>query len=207
VPKRKLGRKRKDELSAAESYRTTPEKALKMADDLLMITDAEPGELEKHPQFPGVSVKSGNRINMITIMRIHGYWDKEIADTIHIRPDEIARLERSYPEAFVKAEATALTTAVHKMDVNCLRVRAAAAKRAPEMLDVLYNLAKGDEIPPHIRLKASRDWLNLMGMNMPIGRGGTQDKLNKGTMVAINQVFNDDKTTYTDVVDGEVIDD
>ncbi len=205
MPKRKPGRKRKDELSAAESYRTTPEKALAMADDVLLITEADPDKLEKHPQFEGVAVKTGNRINMITIMRIHGYWDKEIADELGTTPSEISRLEHRYPEAFNKAEATALTTAVHKIDINCLRVRAAAAKRAPEMLDVLYHLAKDDDVAHHIRLKASRDWLNLMGMNMPVGRGGSQDKLNKGTQVAIQQVFHGSNTTNPDVIDAEVI--
>ena len=205
MPKRKPGRKRKDELSAAESYRTTPEKALAMADDVLLITEADPDKLEKHPQFDGVAVKTGNRINMITIMRIHGYWDNEIAEEIGIGASEISRLEHAYPEAFNKAEATALTTAVHKLDVNCLRVRAAAAKRAPDMLDVLYNLAKSDDVPPHIRLKASRDWLNLMGMNMPVARGGSQESLNKGTLVAIQQVFNKENQD-SGVIDVEVVD-
>jgi len=67
-------------------------------------------------------------------------------------------------------------------------------------------LANSEETPPHIRLKASRDWLNLMGMNMPVARGGSQDGLNKGTLVAIQQVFNKENQD-SGVIDAEVLDD
>ncbi len=207
MPKRKPGRPRKDQLSAAESYRTDAETAVKMAKDLIAITDAEPDKLEKHPQFPGVSNETGDRINMITIMRIHGYWDNEIAEKLGIGPADINKLERKYPQEFNQAEATALTTAVHKLEVNILRVRAAAAKRAPEMLEVLATLAHDDTVKPHIRRDCARDWLNIMGMNMPVARGGTQNVLNAGTIVALQQRFDDGTTNPSNVIDAEVVDD
>ena len=194
-------------MSAAESYRTDPETALKMAKDVLAITDADPDKLEKHPQFPGLSTENGNLINMITIMRIHGYWDNEIAEQLGIRGERINRLEHKYPQEFNQAEATALTTAVHKLEVNVLRVRAAAARRAPEMLEVLATLAYDEDVAPHIRRDCARDWLNLMGMNMPVGRGGSQSSLNKGTIVALQQVFGDGTTAPRDVLDAEVVND
>ena len=206
MPKRKPGRPRKDEMSAAESYRLPPEQVLKHARDVLAITETEPDKLEKHPAFPGVSLDTGNLINMITIMRIHGYWDNEIANELGTDVSRINKLEHRYSTEFGIAETTALATAAHKMEVNVLRVRAAASKRAPEMLDVLYDMAKNEEVAPHIRRDCARDWLNLMGMNMPLARGGSQNQLNKGTLVAIQQVFGDNSQS-TDVIDAEVVND
>lgn len=203
MPKRKPGRPRKDQISSAESWRTTPEQAIQQAKDVLAITDTPADKLEPHPQFPGVNTETGNLINLITIMRIHGYWDNEISNHLNVPADKINKLEHKYPNEFNQAEATALTQAVHKLEVNILRVRAAAAKRAPEMLDVLYNMAKNEEVAPHIRRDCARDWLNLMGMNMPVGRGGSQNQLNKGTLVAIQQVFGENGNTHVDAIDAE----
>ena len=207
MPKRKPGRKRKDELSAAESIRLPPEEIMNEAKELLAVTEKDKDSLEPHPEFEGVSKKMGHRINMITIMRVHGYWDKEIADELGVPNQEINRLEQLYPAAFNKAEATALSTAMHKIEVNCLRVRAAAAKRSGDMLNLLADMSEDTDIPPHIRYKCIISFLNLMGMNMPIARGGTDDKLNKGVQNAIIQHFHGKEQDSIDVVDAEVVND
>lgn len=206
MPTKLPNKKAKYNAMRSEKKQLDPEEIIEDAKQLLAIPDDD--DSGKHPQFPGASVKTGNMINYITALRIGGgYWDKEIADALKILPSQINRLEHRYPNEFAQAEQAALTMASQKLEANIYRVRAAAARRAPEMLEILFEIASDKEIPPNVRRDCARDWLNLIGMNMPVGRGGSQNQLNKGTLVAIQQVFGKNEGVNTDVIESEVLDD
>lgn len=208
MPKRQPGRPRKDQISAADSRKLSPEQALQQARDLVVMTSKDADEKDRHSMFPSVKKMIGDRINSVAALRLAGYWDKEVEDHLSLNLGEVNRLETKYPNEMALAETHLLSMAQHKMEVNVWRTRAAAAKRAEEMLNVLTELATSpnEDVKPHIRRECAVNVLNLLGMNLPVAKGGADKELNKGTLVAIQQVFSD-KDGPTTVVDGEVVDD
>jgi hypothetical protein len=192
-------RERTDEVS--------PESAYQQARDILSLPDnpTTKANIEKrHEMYPTLDQKMGDRVNAVAALRLSGFWDKEIQDLLDIPKDACSRLDQRHPQEMALAEAHALKMADHKMRVNRFRVRAAASRLAPKMLDVLQELAEDKAVKDHIRRQSAMDLLSLIGLGDP-GPQKNQDNVKRGALVAIQNIIDKQKEEPTIVVEGEVV--
>ena len=171
-------------------------------------------KLTPHPVLPGVTRRAGDRINAIVAMRIQGYRDNAISDLLNIPQPEPHRLERTYPEAFAKAEIIALTNADRKYKLNLFRIRAALSEMAPRMVQVLADIAENPSMKENVRRQAAIDILNLTGVGYSRQSVGGKDRdLQAGAKTFIQNVVNanpdlklDDVVTI-EAEDAEIVED
>ena len=138
------------------------------------------GNQQQHPVLPGVTKKSGDRINAIVALRIDGFRDKDISELLDIPQPEPHRLERTHPNAFAKAEAHVLVGIERKYKINMHGVRAALSEYAPRMVKVLADLAENPKIKENVRRSAATDILNLLGVGSSRQSVGGKDSNIKG---------------------------
>lgn len=148
-------------------------------------------KLTPHPVLPGVTRRAGDRINAIVAMRIQGYRDNAISELLDIPQPEPHRLERTYPDAFAKAEIIALTNADRKYKLNLFRIRAALSEKAPKMVEVLAQIAEDPNMKENVRRQAAIDILNLSGVGYSRQTvGGKDGDLQAGAKTFIQNVVN-----------------
>ena len=164
--------------------------------------------LEKHPVLPGVTRRSGDRIHAIVALRIQGYRDQDIAKLLDIPQPEPYRLERSYPEAFAKAEAVALSNWQRKYEINLVRTGFILTEYAPRMVRVLAELAENPAVKENVRRQSAVDVLNLAGVGYSRQTIGGKDRdLQAGARTFIQNIVHGGKDlTLDQVVDAEVED-
>ena len=201
IPKSDRRKERKQTVS--------PEQAYNEARDLLCLPDdptTKPTE-DKHEIYPTLDKKMGDRVTSVAAMRLSGLWDKEICELLDIPPDACQRLDRRHPSEMALAEAHCIKMAQHKMNVNTYRVRAAAARRAESMLNVLCDLAESSETKDNIRRQCAVDVLALLGMSGPSKPVGSDGQLRKSATVAIRNVINQEReaTVTIDAEDAEIV--
>ena len=186
-----------------------PEQAYNEARDLLSLPDNPTFKSieERHSMFPNLDKKMGDRVLTVAALRLSGKWDKEITEEMDIPGDACQRLDRRHPEEMALAEAHCIKMAQHKMNVNTYRVRAAAARRAESMLNVLCDLAESKDTKDNIRRQCAVDVLALLGMSDSYRPVGGDGQLKRSASIAIQNVINQEKasTVTIDAEDAEFV--
>jgi len=171
------------------------------------------GDLERHPVLPGVTRRSGDRINAIVAMRIQGYRDQDISKLLDIPQPEPHRLERLHPDAFARAEVVALANWQRKYEVNLVRTGFLLTECAPKMVQVLAELAENPEVKENVRRQCAVDILNLAGIGYSRQSYGGKDRdVSAGAKTYIQNIITSDSKPLTldaivdtDVEEAEVI--
>ena len=162
-----------------------------------------------HATLPGVTQHSGDRINAIIALRIQGFRDVDIAETIGCRQPEISRLESNHPDAFFAAEAHHMRRAEHHHKLCLWGIMGDISRYAPKMVKVLAELAEDPETKDNVRRQSAIDILNLSGVGYSRQTyGGTDRDLKQSAAnVFVQNVMNKDKeyATVIEAEDAEVI--
>ena len=162
--------------------------------------------LTAQPILPDVTALASDRIYKIVGLRILGYEDKDIVETLGIQQPEPYRLERKYPAAFAKAEAHALRAAERKQQYNIVRARASLSKYVPRMIEVLAEIAQDKDAKENVRRSCATDIINLSGVAYARTSVGGRDSEVKGAaktyvQTIINQGENPDVTVDAEDVE------
>ena len=185
----------------------SPEQAYNEARDVLSLPDKptdKRSDEDKHEIYPTLDKKMGDRVTAVAALRLSGFWDSEIVELMDIPSDACQRLDRRHPSEMALAEAHAIKMAQHKMNVNTYRVRAAAARRAESMLNVLCQLAENKDTKDNIRRQCAVDVLALLGMSDSSKVIGNDGQIRKSATIAIQNVLNQqENTAKTTVIDAE----
>jgi len=161
---------------------------------------------DKHPVLPGVTRRSGERINAIVALRIDGYRDKDIVKLLDIPQPEPHRLERTHPKAFAAAETHLLRQVERKYMINLWSVRAALSDAGPRMVKVLVDLAEDSNLKENVRKDSAIAVLNLMGAGYTrTSVGGRDSELKTGAANVFIQNIVDKEKEYAETIDAEIV--
>ena len=159
-----------------------------------------------HLTLPGVTQRSGDIIFQVVGMRLQGFRDLDIAEKIGTSQPNISRLESTHPEAFAKAEIHTLTQAERKYKINLWGVRAALSEHAPQMIEVLAEIAMDPSMKENVRRQCAVDILNLTGVgNSRQTIGGKDSNLKAGAVNTFIQTIVEKEKEYSTVIDAEVV--
>jgi len=162
------------------------------------------GSNKAHATLPGVTQHSGDRINAIIALRIQGFRDVDIAETIGCKQPEISRLETNHPDAFFAAEAHHLRRVEHHHKLCLWGVMGDIARYAPDMVKVLAELANDPEVKDNVRRQSAIDILNLSGVGFSRQTiGGSDRNLKQSAANVFVQNVLDKAGEYSQVVDAE----